>query len=279
MRLTLAVKLLLAFFVGSISACANPMAGIKKEIKRFKEEQPGNFHTYISGGVQMRFAFTGDPKNPPLIFVHGSPGEWGAWVNFLTSKDLQKRFHLVAIDRPGYGGSGEGKSVRSLKEQARLAASVLQFNQSGKPALLVGHSYGGAVIAQMAVDFPALVSALVFVASSVDPVMEETKWYQHPAQWWPIRILIPDDLRVCNEEILALKEGLEQLRPRWKMVKAKVATIQGTADKLVPKENQDFILRQVPKAQIKLKKRVNGMNHFVPWEHPELILEAISAVD
>lgn len=240
----------------------------------FEKNYPGHIQTYQGQNRPMQFAWTGNKNAPPIVFVHGSPGEWGAWVYFLMNEDLQKNFHLIAIDRPGYGGSGRSAEL-SLRNQAEDIALVLQFNHSGQSAILIGHSYGGAVIAQMAADQPTKVFGLIFVASSVDPSLEDTKWYQYLATWWPFRVLIPNSLRVCNEEIMALKGELLLLKPRWPEIKADTVTIQGTEDNLVPLANQDFILAQLSQKQVKGIERVQGMNHFVPWEHPELILQAI----
>lgn len=272
-------KLLICLLGGALSgllSCASPTARLEPKILEFHQRFPDHLRSYAGVHRQMQYAWTGDPANPPLIFVHGSPGSWNGWVEFLLNESLQKHFQVIAVDRPGYGGSGAGETEPSLKNQAEDVLEVLKQNTSGRPAILVGHSYGGAVIAQMAMDQPTKVRGLIFVASSVDPELEHTKWYQIPAGWWPLRHLIPTDLRVCNEEILALKPALEAARLRWVQIQARVISIQGSADSLVPPENQDFILQHTPPDQLLLRKRVIGMNHFVPWEHPELILEAIA---
>ena len=261
--------LLYLFLVTVLTACSSPMGKLEPKIEEFNVKYPHHLEVYQGVNRQMQYAWSGNPKNPPLIFIHGSPGGWDAWVDFLLNEELQKDFHLIAVDRPGYGGSKKGETEISL------IMAVMQFNKSGKKAILIGHSYGGAVIAQIAADMPDKISALIFVASSVDPALEETKWYQYPANWWPLKLLLPDPLRVCNEEIMALKKELEILKPRWNEIKADVGTIQGDADDLVPLKNQDFIMENIAQSKIKFKERKSGMNHFVPWQHPELILQAI----
>ena len=194
-------------------------------------------------------------------------------------KNCGKHFQLIAVDRPGYGGSGEGMSEGSLKEQAAVVMEALQVNQSGLPAILVGHSYGGPVIAQMAISYPDRVAGLVFVASSVSPDLESTKWFQYPATWWPLRVLIPTSLRVCNEEILPLKQELLRILPEWSLIRAKVVLIQGEEDELVPKENLDFLVSHLRSEQIVKIDRVAGLNHFVPWKRPDLILDGIWSLE
>jgi pimeloyl-ACP methyl ester carboxylesterase len=262
--------------MSTLVAACNPMGNIKKEIA--EEEASGRFIHYQTAHHSMRLAWSGDVKKRPVLFVHGSPGSWEAWAGFLQNSDLQKRFHILAVDRPGYGGSDRGKTERSLQIQAADIIEALKFNQSGLPAIVIGHSYGGPVIARMAADFPEKISGVIYVAASVDPELELTRWYQYPASWWPIRWLIPTDLRVCNEEIMALKEELEILLPLWSKMTSKTVVIQGEADDLVPKENYDFILRQLDKKYIVKATLVPELNHFVPWKRPELILEGIDAL-
>lgn len=260
----------------TLSACTSPAARIQPQIEEFKSRYPKQIALVRTRAHNLKYAWSGDPKSPPLVFIHGSPGSWEGWAEFLLHADLRKRFQVIAVDRLGYGGSDPGISQGSLANQANAIITILQANQSGKPAILVGHSYGGAVAAALAIEYPDQISAVVFVASSVDPELERTKWFQYPATWWPIRQLIPEMLRVCNEEILALKGELQALRPHWNKIRARVATIQGEADDLVPAQNQDFITANISPKQLVYRERIATMNHFVPWEHPGLILAAIA---
>jgi pimeloyl-ACP methyl ester carboxylesterase len=120
---------------------------------------------------------------------------------------------------------------------------------------------------------------VVVVAGSVSPDLEKTKWFQIPGQWWPIRNLIPNMLRVCNEEILPLKGELNQMLPDWPNIKAKMALVQGEEDDLVPPGNLDFMLKKLNSESVVKVVRAPHVNHFIPWQHPEFILESIRAVN
>jgi pimeloyl-ACP methyl ester carboxylesterase len=269
----------LAFLVVVLSGCANPTVAIDSDIKRFRAEHKDQIQKMEGRNGPLGYAWSGDPKKRPIVFVHGSPGSWEGWSHFLLDPELQKDFHLIAIDRPGYGESRPGVAVPSLKSQAADVLEILKVNQSQKPAILVGHSFGGPVIAKAAMDAPERAAGLVFVASSVDPELEVTKWFQYPAQWWPIRLLIPSALRVCNEEILPLRAELESMLPAWKNIQAQSVLIQGEADDLVPPGNQDFLVKHLEPKTILKVIRVPGLNHFVPWKRPDLIVDAIRVVD
>jgi len=62
--------------------------------------------------------------------------------------------------------------------------------------------------------------------------------------------------------------------PLWKDVEVPVIVIQGTEDNLVPKENADFAKRMMDPQYLEVWL-VDGMNHFVPWNRPDLINKAI----
>jgi pimeloyl-ACP methyl ester carboxylesterase len=262
----------------AFSACANPSAVVKDEAVEFKEKFPDHILKIKSDDRNMQYAWSGDPNKRAILFVHGSPGSWDGWAHFLLDPSLRENFQVIAVDRPGYGGSGPGVTERSLQKQADLLMEVLKSNKSGLSAILVGHSYGGPVIAKMAMSYPNRVAGVIFVASSVDPELEKTKWYQYPADWWPIRALIPSPLKVCNQEIFALKDELITMMPSWKTFSVKVVTIQGEDDDLVPVRNQDFLLKELdPKLIVKVD-RVPGLNHFIPWQRPDLIFNGIAAM-
>ncbi len=248
------------------------MKPAKSQIDLFKTTGKDHIHTLEGFHRTIGYADVGNPEHRPVMFVHGSPGSKDGWYAFLMNEKLIKQFQLITVDRPGYGMSAPGVTESSLQKQAEDLWSVLKINKSGKKPILVGHSFGGPVIAKMAMLHPDEVSALIFVASSVDPKLEETKFIQKLGGLWGIRSLIPEPLRVCNEEILTLKKELEELLPHWSEIKANIFIVHGDKDPLVPVENVDFLKKMTHPHSVNI---LVGVNHFIPWQHPEAIEEAI----
>jgi pimeloyl-ACP methyl ester carboxylesterase len=62
--------------------------------------------------------------------------------------------------------------------------------------------------------------------------------------------------------------------PRWKEIKCPVIVIQGEKDSLVPAGNADFAKKMLVNASVDIVMK-KDMNHFVPWNNPELIRQAI----
>lgn len=270
-------SLLLLAFV-TLGGCVNPTSVIDSKKKQFRDQYPDQVYTYQNGDRQMEAAWSGNPEKRPLLLIHGSPGDYESWAEFLVDLELQKNFHLIAVNRPGYGKSGAGVAEVSLQKQAADIEAVLTFNKSGLPAVLVGHSFGGPVVARMAADFPHQTAGLVFVAASVDPELEEFKWYQNFALWPVTSWMVPSALKVCNDEIMALKKELTTLVPLWSQIRAPSVILHGTKDDLVPPANVQFIKNHLRAALLLDTQLVEGLNHFIPWKRPDLIRNAITRI-
>ena len=56
-------------------------------------------------GRNIHYAQTGKEDLPTLVFVHGTPGSWNAFSDYMIDKELLRAFRMVSIDRPGFGYS------------------------------------------------------------------------------------------------------------------------------------------------------------------------------
>lgn len=229
-------------------------------VSRFVEGPSGPLHAVLAGRH-------GAPRR--VLFVHGSPGTWEAWRRFLLDPELARRARLVALDRPGFGGSGRGRAEASIARQA-AALAVLLADEPGPPAVVVGHSLGGPIAARLAVDRPDLVAALLLVAPSIDPALERHRWFNIAASWRAVQWLLPVDWVVSNRELWPLADELRDLAPRWAELACPVRIVQGIDDRLVPAANADFAERVLAGRDLRVTRHA-GEGHFLLWEHPESV--------
>lgn len=211
---------------------------------------------------------------PPVLFIHGSPGAWDAFIGFFADSSLYNRAQLIAVDRPGFGKSGLGEPERSLSAQATYIAPLLRLSHSSRKPILVGHSMGGPVAARLAMDYPEQVGGLILVAPSIDPDLEKKEWYRPIGNVFPFRQWLPTELDVSNQEIMALKGELQHMMPLWATIRVPVVVIQGEDDSLVPPGNAAFAKRMLTNAPVTIQM-IPNMNHFIPWRRPDLIHDAI----
>lgn len=213
-------------------------------------------------------------KKIPLVFIHGSPGSWQAWETYLKDSRLSKIYRLIAVDRPGFGFSGLGKPERSLSQQAADIAVVFKRFDVEQKVILVGHSYGGPVVARLAADYPDKVAALVILAGSMDPALEKTLFIQKLAHNPFLSWLVPPFAYSTNEEILALPQELSTLKKDLLSIKVPVVVIHGTNDTLVPFENVAYMKQHLTNAPLEIITLSEG-SHFIPWENYNLVQQQL----
>lgn len=111
-----------------------------------------------------RFGYeaAGDPGAAPLVFLHGIGGAARAFRGQLAH--FSGRFHAMAWDMPGYGGSQPLASV-SISSLAGALKDFLHDAGASRP-ILVGHSIGGMIVQQLLVDRPGVARAVVLAQTS-----------------------------------------------------------------------------------------------------------------
>jgi pimeloyl-ACP methyl ester carboxylesterase len=278
----LIIGYIILFIISQIlSSCLTFKVNQKEIDKKFLGYQMKPVqHQMEVQGVKMNYAEIGSDSLPVAFFVHGSPGSWSAFIDFMKDTVLLKKVKMVAVDRIGFGKSDFGNGEKSLVAQVELLKPIVaKFKKSGKKIILIGHSLGGPIIARMAMDYPELIDNLIIVAGSIAPDLEPNeKWFRIPMDFMPISILIPASFRASNHEILYLKPELEKMLPLWKNIRQPVIVIQGGKDMLVNPKNAEFAEKMLVNAKSLKVVRIDTMNHFVPWSHPQLIKKAIEAM-
>lgn len=268
-------------------ACAMLLATCQMEFMKFRKseaeqrafllgkgQQSASFGTYVAEGRTMHYTSSGGEGKPLVLMVHGSPGSSGDMLDYLADTSLTRQAQVVAVDRPGLGYSGFGKTERSLKAQASMLRPLLEKFGGGK-TVLVGHSYGGPLIVRMAMDFPDLVQGLVIIAGSIDPQLEPQPWWQHPVDWWAVRWMVPPAFRVSNQEIIPLRQELLDMLPLWGEITCPVTVLQGTNDSLVPAGNADFAKRMLTNCRRLSIEMLDGDDHFILWSKQPMISDRI----
>ena len=213
----------------------------------------------------------GDKRGTCVILVHGTPGSATAWSDYVLSPPPGTE--VLALDRPGFGRSGPAGAITRLADQA--AAVLALMPTDGRPVLLLGHSLGGPIVAQVAADHPERVAGLVLLAASMDPALEAIHPMQYVGAWGAVKWLLPRTLRNANEELMALKPELEALAKELPRITAKVVIVHGTLNDLVPVANVPFMQAQLTGARCVKTLLLEGQNHFLPWNSEATVREAM----
>lgn len=232
-----------------------------------------------------------EDMRPRVILVHGAFAESSSW-NGVTEKVIDGGHRVIAYANP----------LRSLAGDAAGLTDVVSTIEG--PVVLVGHSYGGAVITNVPADAGAIVG-LVFVAAfaleagespgeasslvpggtlaetlepvsladgGVDLYIAQGKYHQQFCADLPEQVarLLAVTQRPIAEAALSERSGGD---PLWRHVPSWF--IFGDQDRNIPVAAQRIMAER---AEARRAVEVAGASHVVGVSHPsetaELILEA-----
>lgn len=125
-------------------------------------------------GVRVHYQEAGEAGAPAVVLIHGFCASTFVWSDVLL-QIAEMGFRVIAPDLVGFGFTAKPRSFEyTFEAQARAVVGLLDELGVGRAAL-VGSSYGGAVAAVCALDYPERVSRLVLVgAVSNDDVKRQT---------------------------------------------------------------------------------------------------------
>jgi 2-hydroxymuconate-semialdehyde hydrolase len=121
-----------------------------------------NSHFVGVDGARVHFQEFGDAAKPTLLLIHGYTASTYVW-NTTAPMLAENGFHVIAIDLLGFGYSEKPSWFDySIESQARMVSRFMNRVGIGR-AVIAGSSYGGAVAATLALDYPERVEKLVLV--------------------------------------------------------------------------------------------------------------------
>jgi pimeloyl-ACP methyl ester carboxylesterase len=129
-------------------------------------------------GAQLNVVELGprDAAGPPIVMLHGASSNLWTMRRPLGDR-LAGDHRVILIDRPGHGWSTRAHLKDSTPAiQGRMIVEALEKLGVG-PAILVVHSWSGALGARIALDYPARVAGLVMLAPVAYPWPGGVGWY------------------------------------------------------------------------------------------------------
>jgi pyruvate dehydrogenase E2 component (dihydrolipoamide acetyltransferase) len=110
-------------------------------------------------GLRLRYLQLG--AGPPVVLIHGFGADLNTWM--FTQPALAESHQVTALDLPGHGGSTKDLGAGDLAALAGAVGAFLGAIDQG-PVHLVGHSLGGAIALQLALEAPERVASTSLIA-------------------------------------------------------------------------------------------------------------------
>jgi len=137
---------------------------------------PAGRFVEVDGG-RLHLLELGPPGAQPVVLLHGATGNLND-MRVALGERLAARYRVVLVDRPGHGWSDRpnGSADASPARQARLIHQAL-VRIGVTRAIIVGHSWSGALATAYTLAYPDAVLGLVLLAPATHPSDESIGWY------------------------------------------------------------------------------------------------------
>lgn len=265
----------------SLSSCFSKyLISEKQVVKHYaKRDIKPEIQIIKNDTLSLCVASVGADTLPMLLLIHGAPGSLWGYMNLMDDQDLQKHFHIVSVDRVGYGKSRlkmkkKRKYVTSIATQAKALLPVFSLNHSDEKVIVLGRSYGAPIAAKMVSLVPEKVKELIMVSPVIDPEKERFYWFSKWGRNAIVQLFLPGDFNTATAEKYSHADELKKLLPVWQSLHVPTTVIQGGNDWIADPSNLDFAKRH-----IKSKKAqyifLNNAGHMITYTHLDMLREML----
>ena len=252
----------------------------------------------LATGIDMEYVEQGDKKGVPLILLHGYTDSWHSFEKIIPR--LPGNIRVFALSQRGHGNSSKTASGYEPGDFAEDIAAFIRQKKLGK-VFIAGHSFGGVIAQQFALNYPHLVKGMVIISSDAsykdNPGMPE--FYNEILKLndpVPYAFATQFQVETCFKPIdtsylsLLISESLKMPAPVWKTVMTGLMSVDfrnelgkidkpvlimwGDKDAFIFKADQDLLVTGIRNSKLVVYK---GTGHALHWEQPEIFTNDLVA--
>jgi pimeloyl-ACP methyl ester carboxylesterase len=230
-----------------------------------------------------------DESGAPLVFVHGSGDSARSWAQVIAAlPDIR----CLALDLPGHGALIEqpGPDTMSVADYAAfMRAEIERRELTG--TRIIGHSLGGAIALQLALDAPDLVGGIALVGTGarlrvLPDLLVAAQTDQVEAQPQLTGFGFAPGHEEARERFLREMEPVApgmlyrdlaacdafDCRDQLERITCPALIIVGTEDRLTPPKYAMYLYDHLSQATL---VEIEGAGHYLQHEAPEELAEAL----
>ncbi|MCI0395839.1 MAG: alpha/beta hydrolase [Chloroflexi bacterium] len=242
-------------------------------------------------------------RGQPIILLHGWINSWDVWRESMIALASERKYRVYALDFWGFGDSAKGTGdaasafqISSYVEMVRQFMDTLGILH----APVAGHSMGGTVALQLALNHPERIKKVAVVGSpiigsSLNPFLKlagygwiaELVWRYPFIRSTIMRILLAGDSKKVRQMIFrdvqrtsieSFFRSIGDLRDtdlRGELGKLTIQTlgIYGTRDNIVSPTNAELLISKTKCAEITMMEH---SRHFPMTDEPERFVSTLT---
>ena len=220
------------------------------------------------------------PERRSIVFVHGAGGNGMVWQN--QRRGLDRGVNTICLDLPGHGQS-HGAGCITIAEYSGWLIRFMQRLELSGP-ILAGHSMGGAVVLEAAIEYPEEMDGLILIGTGarlrvsseilqgIEADFEATASHlvqgcygsgtsEKVVKWGLEQLLaeqpevILDDFKACNEFDRLSEIG---------SIKHPALVMCGSEDSMTPPKYSQHLADNLQRATLRI---IDGAGHMVMVEN------------
>ncbi len=219
------------------------------------------------------------PERPErtFVFIHGFGGQAMQWQYQLLKFALKNR--VIALDMRGHGLSDKPSTGYDMPRIQLDLETALDLLKVSTPIVLVGHSFGGAIATEYALNHPEKVERLIMMATAGEFKLNPLFKLGLNLPVWMLRLIEPLTRKWLSGPPHALKPFYLTNLSRWvgweKFGALKVPTlvIRGHRDAVFEKPLFEKVAGSIPGAE---DDDIGVSGHMVMLERREAVNRAIA---
>lgn len=220
------------------------------------------------------------PESPlrTIVFIHGFGGKAEQWQYQMQKFAMDNR--VIALDMRGHGLSDKpttGYDMPSIQQDIETALTQLKVST---PFVLIGHSFGGAVVTEYALNHPENVEKLILIATAGEFKLNPLFKFALNLPASVLKMIGPFTRQWLHAPPHALKPYYLQNLSKWngwdRFAKLQVPTmvIRGHRDIVFDRPSFEKVAKSIPGAE-DIDVRASG--HMVMLERREAVDRAIAS--
>ena len=217
-----------------------------------------------------------DRPQRTFVFIHGFGGQASQWRYQLQAFSQENR--VVALDLRGHGLSDKpssGYDMPRIRADLEAALKILRIEAN---FVLIGHSFGGAIVTDYAINHPERIQALILMATAGEFRLNPFFRLGLNLPVWLLRVISPLTRNWLSAPPLALKPFYHNNLSKWigwemfASLQVPTLVIRGHRDLVFELPMFEKVARSIPGAE-DVDIRVSG--HMVMLERREAVSRAI----
>ncbi len=241
-------------------------------------------------------------KSFPILLMAGLGSDSSSWLG--VTRKLSKNFQIIVFDNRGSGRSEIPEEKYSIRQMADDAIRLLDYLNI-KKCHVIGHSMGGYIAQELAINYPERVDKLIlestsFVSSKRNNTLfldfyKELQREKNLEAWirrWTQLLFSPKCLTrktfietfVKNganypyaQQTSGFKGQIEAIasfdtRKRMGRIKAKTLVIEGKEDMLIFSKEAEALAKNIPGS---IFKSLKDTAHCIHIESPDLFVKVV----